>query len=164
MKMLNNAAEKLDNLAVGASEESAEGAFMNPQKKKRGRPRKSGEEKPSLASTPSISVDPAQAAIETNKQFVGPAIRMLENFAYARVPDERVKLGKDQFEVMVNSGAACIHQYLPDALNKHANLVVFLSTFGVWIITIRSVAFELDRKEKMAETASEHPGLNVPNM
>lgn len=149
MELTENAIPKLDALAHEAGAEPGEGGFMNPAKKKRGRPKGSkNEEKMAGPANPSPAghnPDPilqSQQRIEANKQFIEGALDFLDDALYPlhETPEASLKSKPKQKAAIVLNGAICMEQYLPDLMNRHMPLILVtmgLGSYGFGIFNAR---------------------------
>lgn len=156
MELNNNPTNKLDTLAHEAGAEEGAGGFMNPAKK---RGRKPGQKnKPKEETTASVNPAPkdhnadpimiAQQRIEANKQFITGGLEFLDDALYPLHETPAARLKKEQKELIVQNGAICMEQYLPDALNKHMPLILLSFGLGGYGFGIYNA-----RKIKLAEMA-----------
>lgn len=162
---------KLDNLAFDASTEGGEGGFMDPKKKKRGRPPK-GNAKPSqsenVASSGPIRLTPedqVQKRIQSNQQFLSGCLGFLDDALYPLHETPEARLKGEQKELIVTNGAICMEQYLPDMLNKHMPLILMsfgLGGYGFGIYNARQRKLkEMDKRVRAQETRENVRPLNT---
>ena len=150
--------ERLDELASAADTAGSGASFMSPESapapKRRGRPKgsknKSSDEKSSGPEVlpPEGGTTSAAEQIEANKQFLAPVFQMMSQAGVRLAGDEKAAIGPDEMVIMVDSAARCVHQYLPNVVGAHTNLVVFGLTFANWGLRIYAL-----REAKLAEIA-----------
>lgn len=161
----SNVEADIDTLKNDAAAEDTADSFMEPKKKgKRGRP-PGTKNKPKMDTAGpgpggpgqplgSSGGDPQnpnfQAETEANKQFVRPALLAMSSLGVKIAETEKAAIGPVEMEIMVNSGAACIAQYMPAVLGAHANAIVFLTCFSQW-----SLQVYLLRQARLAEMREE---------
>lgn len=136
-KPITDPRPKLASLAQSASEEDAGASFMNPVKKKRGRPRK--DENPAVEGSNDLGTASApdpMAAIEANKKLVRPMWEVIDRVGQKYAETTDAAMGPQILETLVDTSAACIHQYLPSLLSEHANLIVLSVTFSSWSLKV----------------------------
>ena len=154
---------KLSSLANDAAEiEKTSGGFMEPGlKRKRGRPagskKKSDEghsgqtigglSGPSPSGTGAApSVDPIAELMPLTTALTS----FYSGFLVQIAEDERARLDKTTSDTLSHTTAVCMNQYFPNAMGKHASLVVLLCIIGQTSFT----AYQL-RKENLAKLMKE---------
>lgn len=161
---------KLDALAHEAGSEPGEGGFMNPAKKRRGRPKGSKNETPppSGPSNPDPkghNPDPilqAQQRIEANKQFLGASLDFLDDALYPlhETPEASLKNKPKQKEQIIINGAICMEQYLPDLMNRHMPLILVsmgLGGYGFGIYNARMAKLKIMNERARQKEEKEKP-------
>lgn len=163
--------EKLDYLREGAEKDSSPDTFMDPVKK-RGRPKGSKNKQSKaehvnpmsggIATTP--SADP-QRAIDELKPVMRPMWSMISNVGVKLSETPEAAIGATEMEILVNTSAACVNQYLPGLLGTHANLVVLSCTFGQWAVRVyllRLAKIEQYKEEFRQRQAAQGPTASPP--
>jgi len=143
------AVEKLDTLAKDAAEEPAEGAFMEPKKKRTYKKRKKVVEDETAL--------PNAVDIEKTKGYVRPVFGMISNLGVKLAETQEAALGPNEMEICVDAAAQCVNQYLPNVLGEHAALVVLsltLTNWGVRVAMLRAKRLEELRAQKRAMEAT----------
>lgn len=147
----NNVESEIDSLKVDASAEDTADSFMEP-KKKRGR-KPGSKNKPKVdtstaSGAPGVGPQPLGSSggdpqspnfaseVEQNKQFVRPALLAISSLGVKLAETEKAAIGPVEMEILVNSGAACLAQYMPAVLGAHANAIVFLTCFSQWSLQV----------------------------
>lgn len=169
MEILKPSTEsKLDSLAHEAGSEPGEGGFMNPKKKKGGRPpgakNKNPSAQPDCPASPSPSghiPDPimqSQQRIEANRQFIAGGMSFLDDALFPLHETPSARLKPDQRDLIVINGAICMEQYLPDLLNRHMPLILVsfgLGGYGFGIYNARKI-----KLAEMNERARRQQAMN----
>lgn len=151
---------ELGKLAQDASTEDQNDSFMEP-KKKRGRPKGSknstrskdapsppkGAERILGGDTPPTR----EEQIAQTKKYIKPVVGIISNVGVKIAEDPAAAMGPDEAEIIAESAAACIQQYLPDVLGAHANAVVLLTALGNW--SLRVYLLRMANLEAMREKA-----------
>lgn len=156
--------EAIADLKASVDDGEAPQEFMKP--KKRGR--KPGQKnKPKDGASPEVMHGLSdKEALLANKRMVRPVWEMLSGVGVKLAEDERAALGAAELEVLVDTSAAVIHQYLPELLGQHANLVVLSLTFGQWslrVYMLRQANLERLKAEYRAKNGGIPPRQNVRN-
>lgn len=158
--------EKLTKMANDAKEASSiSGGFMEPGTKKRGRPKgskfKSGAPEDGGART-SQSYNGAEKAPGGGPSvdhtadlmpLVKPLWQIADRTAVQYAGDERAAIGSDRLQILTQTTAQCLNQYLPDILGKHAPLCVLLVTVMQWGVVIYQVRTDNINKMKNERNA-----------
>lgn len=162
--------QKLDHMANQAAEHIGDsGGFMEPGTKKRGRPKgskdkRSGPTQDPGARTQGSSTNSAAGGptVDHTAELI-PLVRPLwliaDRTAVEYAGDERAALGADRLQVLVQTSAQCLNQYLPDVLGKHAPLCVMLVTVMQWSVIVYSV--RRDNIEKIKRERVINPNTPV---
>lgn len=140
--------EKVADLAAAATEEVEAGGFMDPVAKKRGRP-KGSKTRPREPEVLEPAPDP-QAEINAIKPLMRPMWGMISQAGVKIAETPEAAIGPAELEVLVDTSAACVHQYLPGLLGTHANLIVLCVTFSQWSLKVYML-----RQLKLAELIEE---------
>lgn len=161
----NEKDEKLTILANHAAEEDGDQSFMNPVKpKKRGRPpgskKKENKAEPEQTEAYGTEIDP-QKQIDALKPIVRPLIEVLEKAGVKLAETEDARMGEEVLQCLVDTGSACVHQYLPGVVGAHANLIVFSMTMANWTLKVYMLRMrELERLReefRMRQASRENP-------
>lgn len=152
---------KLDEMATNARAEGAGQEFMNPgepPKKKRGRP-KGSTSKPQVDAIPEdlqAQAEPSrEERLEANKQLLEPCFKILSEAAIRKTGKVDAGFTNQELDVLCTSGAACIEQYLPNLVGRHANLIILSMTLGAWSFRVARI-YEMEAS-KMRETGGDYP-------
>lgn len=164
--------EKLQNMALDAKEASATNGFMQPgtKSKGRGRPKGSKNEKSGAPKDagrgPDSSNDPGRPGGPNTDHtaelipLVRPLWLMADRMALEYAGDNRASLGAERMQILVQTSAQCLNQYLPDMLGKHAPLCVLLVTVMQWGVVVYSV--RQDNIQKMKDVKENGAGYKGP--
>lgn len=159
---------ELGKLAGDAATEDAVDSFMNP-KKKRGRPKGSknsnqGKNVPPPKGTQNIlggDTPPSrEEQIAQTKKYIKPVVGIISNVGVKIAEDEKAAMAPNEAEIIAESAAACINQYLPDVLGNHANAVVLLTALGNW--SLRVYLLRMANLEAMRERAKAMRNVTPP--
>lgn len=139
----DNTASKLDDLAREAASVEADstGGFMKPGqqvKRGRGRPKKepgaqgttggTSHQAPGAGGLSGTTVDNT----ETYKQILSPVWQTVSQVAVQITQEPQAGMTTNEHALITQSSAACVQQYVPDALGRHANLVLLMASLGTW--------------------------------
>lgn len=142
--------QKLDSLAQDAASEDQGKAFMNP-KRGRGRPKGSKKDKETVAPEVQTSPPPTpEQNIEALKPILKPCFEMISGVGVRLCEEPQAAMTAAELNILVDTGAACIQQYLPGALTAHANLIVLMMTMGNWGMKVYMI-----REAKLAQYREE---------
>lgn len=140
--------EKVKVMAQEAKEIDKESSFMEPGLKKKRGPK--GPWKNKAQSGPSVQTAPTpnpeavqEETVNTLKQIIGPVWQVIDSGAVKWAgDDERAALGKERLEIVTHTSAVCVNQYFPDALGKHAPLILLTVTTLTWGVTVFAIRRE----------------------
>ena len=141
--------QKLDSLAQDAATEDQGRAFMSP---KRGRGRPKGSKK-ATTPEPEVQTSPPptpEQNIEALKPILKPCFEMISGVGVRLCEEPQAAMTAAEINILVDTGAACIQQYLPGALTAHANLIVLMMTMGNWGMKVYMI-----REAKLAQYREE---------
>lgn len=140
----------LDQIEGGAASEDSTGTFMNPvEKKKRKYAKRKGKEEAPPAQSPAEQ-------LEATKVWVKPVIGIMSTAGARIAEDERGLMTPSELDVIVNSTAGCIQQYLPDILGKHGNAVVLCVFMTQWTARVYLVRQENLARLRAQKAAGRH--------
>lgn len=161
--LLENPIGDLSSLSSDAASEDQNDSFMEP-KKKRGRPKGSTKKKdtppPSNAKLGGDLPPTREEQIAQTKKYIKPVVGIISNVGVKIAEDEKAAMGTDEMEIIAESAAACIQQYLPDVLGAHANAVVLLTALGNW--SLRVYMLRMANLEAMRERAKAMRNVTPP--
>lgn len=166
----NNSDFELGKLAGDASTEDQNDSFMEP-KKKRGRPKGSknfshqgknvpppkGTEKFLGGDTPPTR----EEQIAQTKKYIKPVVGVISSVGEKIAEDKTAAMTLEEIEIISESAAACIQQYLPDVLGAHANAVVLLASLGQW--SLRVYMLRMANLDAMRERAKAARNVTPPD-
>ena len=150
---MKDVSSEIENLKSDVRNEDNVDSFMEPGKKKRGRPKGSkNNAKPQTASINPMGGE-AQAVpdIAATKKLVEPAVAALSMLGVKLAEDEAAAMVPTEMEIIADSAAACVNQYLPGVLGAHANAVVLSVALGQWALRVyllRQATLSRLKKEK----------------
>ena len=150
---MKDVSAEIENLKTDVKNEDHVDSFMEPGKKRRGRPKGSKTKTASAAPVnPMGEGAPQVPDIEATKKLVAPAVAGLSALGVKLAEDEAAAMQKTEMEVIVDSAAACVNQYLPGVLGEHANAVVLSVALGQWALRVyllRQATLSRIKKEKI---------------
>lgn len=158
---MKDVSSEIENLKSDVKNEDHVDSFMEPGKKRRGRP-KGSTSKGKQTSAPINPLGDAPAPpipdIEATKKLVAPAISALSALGEKFAEDSAAAMQKPEMEVIVDSAAACVNQYLPGVLGAHANAVILSVALGQWglrVYLLRQATLARLRREKAINVTPE---------
>lgn len=163
----------LQDLSAKAAQEDSAKEFMNPVRG-RGRP-KGAKNKPHdpVSGTSASGPTPISESedLQQVKKYVKPVFEMISGVGVKIAEDNRAAFGPEEMEILVDSGANCINQYLPGLLGEHKHLIVLTATLSQWSIKVymlRQMNLDKLRRELRSnavpkeEKASTDPTAGMP--
>lgn len=131
--MLDQTTQKLENMKIEANDLERDTPFMSPGVKKRGRgrPRKQPGENITTSSGPSAPPTSTEN-IETFKQILGPVFKTVSQVCVEVTDEPSAAMTEMEHQLITQSSSACINQYIPEALGRHANLMLFITISGTY--------------------------------
>lgn len=133
--MAESPSEAIEDLKERAVQDGEPPEFMKPDKKRgRGRPKGSTSEK--KEGIPHETKSSAADQIIANKKLMLPMWQAISGVGVKLAEDKEAAIGVVEMEVLVDTSAACVHQYLPNLLGEHANLIVLSVTFAQWSLRV----------------------------
>lgn len=149
---MKDVSSEIENLKSDVRNEDNVDSFMEPGKKKRGRP-KGSKSKPveNAQVNPLGSSAPPVPDIAATKKLVEPAVAALSMLGVKLAEDEAAAMVPTEMEIIADSAAACVNQYLPGVLGAHANAVVLSVALGQWALRVyllRQATLSRLKKEK----------------
>lgn len=146
---------KLDQLAADAAGEDSSSSFMNP-KKKRGRPKGSKTQTKDAPEREPAPEPSAQEQLEALKPALKPCFEMISAGGVRMSGCPEAAFSLEEMQTLVDTAAACVHQYLPGAVSTHANLIVFSVTIANWSLRVYMLReMKLDEMRQNMRQASE---------
>lgn len=136
---MKDLSSEIEQLKTDVKNEDHVDSFMEPGKKRKGRPK--GSKNRAQTSNPVNPMGGEGAPIpipdiEATKKLVAPAVSALSALGVKYAEDDAAKMQEPEVTVIVDSAAACINQYLPGVLGVHANAVVLAVTLGQWSLRV----------------------------
>lgn len=162
--------ERVEELAASADTSDSGASFMSPENappKRRGRPKgsknktKDGEATSGPEVLPPEGSQSAAEQIEANKQFLQPVFGIISQAGVKLAGSEKAAIGPNEMVVMVDSAARCVHQYLPNVVGQHTNLVVFSLTVANWGVRVYALREETIAELKRRKAAQATPDANM---
>lgn len=163
----------LGNLASGAAQEDSVDSFMDPVKKGRGRPK--GTKNRPKDGTPAPGASPLGAGnpendprlqLEQTKKYIRPVVEIASKAGVKLCESEEGAMSPSEIEIIAESAAACVQQYLPNALGDHANLIVLLTVTGNWAAKVYMIRLakieEYRRRAAAAKHVNPDPSPEMP--
>lgn len=129
---MKDVTSEIEQLKSDVKNEDNVDSFMEPGKKKRGRPKGSTKKATAQVNPMDGTSNPQVPDIEATKKLVAPAVSALSAMGVKIAEDQTAAMQPTEMEVIIDSGAACVNQYLPGVLGAHANAVVLSVTLAQW--------------------------------
>lgn len=134
---------KLEGLKSDAQGEENSGGFMSPGKKrgpKKGvkygpRPSKDASAPNNIVGENGATPNAVQD-IEQVKKILTPVFQTCSAIGVKMAETPEAAMGAVELEIMVDSAARCVNQYLPGVLGAHASLIVLTLTFSQWSLKV----------------------------
>lgn len=148
---MKDVTSEIDKLKSDVQNEDNVDSFMEPGKKRRGRPKGSKTKSPGPENIMSAPGAPSVPDIEATKKMVQPAVAALSMMGVKIAEDDAAAMVPTETEIIVDSAAACINQYLPGVLGAHANAVVLsvaLAQWGLRVYLLRQATLSKLQKER----------------
>jgi len=161
MKSVDTVLDKLQNDAKG---EDTSDSFMEPAKKSRGGRPKGSKNRPAVNPTASGEDNsgpglPPLPDIEQTKKLIRPGVEALSLMGVKLAADQAAAIQPTEMEIIVETGALCVNQYLPGVLGIHANAIVLLVTLSQW--SLRVYLLRQTNIQKMREVSYVSEAANV---
>lgn len=147
---MKDVTSSLDQLKSDVREEDHVDSFMEPGKKRKGRPKGSKNKTEKVNPMGSVGAPPIPD-IEATKKLITPAVSGLSLLGVKLAEDEAAAMQPTEMEVIVESAAACVNQYLPGVLGQHANAIVLSVALAQWslrVYLLRQATLAKMKKEK----------------
>lgn len=130
----------LDQLKNDVQGEDSADTFMEPGKKRRGRP-KGSKNKTSDSNAQRVNPMggpdvPPTPDVEQTKKLVRPAVEAISFMGVKIAEDPGAAMQPTELEIIVETSALCINQYLPGVLGTHANAIVLSVTLAQWSLRV----------------------------
>lgn len=151
---MKDVSSEIEQLKTDVKNEDHVDSFMEPGKKRKGRPKGSKNAPKNPVNPMGVDGAPPIPDIEATKKMVAPMVSALSALGVKYAEDEAARMQEPEVIVIVDSAAACINQYLPGVLGAHANAVVLAVTLGQWSLRVyflRQANMEKLRQQKVAE-------------
>lgn len=157
---MKDVSAEIENLKTDVQKEDHVDSFMEPGKKRKGRPKGSTNKPKAVNVMGEASSAPQIPDLEATKKLVKPGVSALSALGVKFAEDETAAMQPPEVEVIVDSAAACINQYLPGVLGAHANAVVLSVTLAQWglrVYFLRQASLAKLRQEKAMRAVQEPP-------
>lgn len=129
----------LDQLKNDVQGEDSADTFMEPGKKRRGRPKGSKNKSSDTQKVNPMgggSDLPPTPDVEQTKKLVRPAVEAISFMGVKIAEDPSAAMQPTELEIIVETSALCINQYLPGVLGTHANAIVLSVTLAQWSLRV----------------------------
>lgn len=137
---MKDVSQSLDQLKNDVQAEDSADTFMEPGKKRRGRPKGSKNQKTSDAQRVNpvggSAELPPTPDVEQTKKLVRPAVEAISFMGVKIAEDPAAAMQPTELEIIVETSALCINQYLPGVLGTHANAIVLSVTLAQWSLRV----------------------------
>lgn len=158
---MKDVSSEIEQLKSDVRNEDHVDSFMEPGKKRKGRPKgsKNKVSQGSQAINPMGDSTQAIPDIEATKKLVAPAVSALSILGVKLAEDELAAMQPTEMEIIVDSGAACINQYLPGVLGLHANAIVLSVALAQWSLRVyllrQATLSKLQKEKQMKEMVAQ---------
>lgn len=155
---MKDVSSEIENLKSDVRNEDNVDSFMEPGKKKRGRPKGSKTKVSSETVNPMGGTTPPVPDVEATKKLIAPAVSALSVLGVKLAEDEAAAMQPTETEIIIDSAAACVNQYLPGVLGAHANAVILSVALAQWsfrVYLLRQATLAKLKREKQVHAVPE---------